>query len=648
MSVWLRAVNRLEESEPRHFGSFELVKACTRVTERCALSLALVALGSAALVGASSAPSGFGGSPGLWLSAFAQVSPQAESALSGFVIDAVTGSPLAGAVVTLYNVGSGGSALQQFTDTKGRFVFSGLPASTGYRLRASRLGYFDGAYGNAAIASQLGQPIALSPGQWRDRLVIALHPPSSIIGTVVDEFGDPAVRAEVQALYAIRSAGNWHFAAGPRAQTDDRGVFRLSNLPEGTYAVSVALHQLIGATVVDGLPAVSTEVLGYAKSYYPGVPSISDARTVTVGPGEQRRGVDFRLMLTPTYAIRGTVAGSVDISRNLVARLVPDGPADHGSLSEVARARIDAGGGFMFEYVPVGRYVVDVRGTTSEYILSPSIGSSLALAGPTRPLAPGESSRTLDINSGPSLTVAFSERGVTGLAWGQAHVTVDRNIDKLVVPLKRAGHISGSISWDSAPPARLPGSAVLRAEPANGSPALTAPQTRLRLTQDPAPFDIEGLLAGEYLLRPDIPGVLVSSITWHGQDYTDRPLDLSAGDDLPDVIVRLRTDGASVSGTVRSKSGEPATDAAVLYFPASSALRRNYGLKPTRLGAVRVSSGEFVVGPVPAGDYCLMAVPAALAFAWQDPDALAGLEGSATRLSLRWGETSSRSLIVVR
>src|SRR5690242_13295780 len=66
--------------------------------------------------------------------------PAATAALSGVVVDAVTGRPLVGAVVSLGHVGPiSRQQPRMVTDRQGRFVFRDLPASTNYFLDANRL-----------------------------------------------------------------------------------------------------------------------------------------------------------------------------------------------------------------------------------------------------------------------------------------------------------------------------------------------------------------------------------------------------------------------------------------------------------------------------------------------------------------------------
>src|SRR5690242_640760 len=75
-----------------------------------------------------------------------------DATVSGVVKDATTGQPIADAIVQIGPVGANGAPQiqqRQFTDARGRFVFTGLGVTvrSDYQILAARAGYFDGGYG---------------------------------------------------------------------------------------------------------------------------------------------------------------------------------------------------------------------------------------------------------------------------------------------------------------------------------------------------------------------------------------------------------------------------------------------------------------------------------------------------------------------
>src|SRR5262249_10926808 len=83
---------------------------------------------------------------------------------------------------------------------------------------------------------------------------------------------------------------------GRFATTNDVGEFRMFGLPPGEYFVSAAQRSF------DGPLGATNDRSGYAATYYPGTPNVSEAQTVKVGIGET--GTDITGMLAPTRTAR--------------------------------------------------------------------------------------------------------------------------------------------------------------------------------------------------------------------------------------------------------------------------------------------------------------------------------------------------------
>src|SRR5262245_58947730 len=82
--------------------------------------------------------------------------PPGSGAISGVVVDGVTGAPVPGAVIMLAGIvgisvptssSPGASPTRQVTDAKGRFAFVNLPAAPNFTLTANKPGYIAGSYG---------------------------------------------------------------------------------------------------------------------------------------------------------------------------------------------------------------------------------------------------------------------------------------------------------------------------------------------------------------------------------------------------------------------------------------------------------------------------------------------------------------------
>jgi hypothetical protein len=160
-------------------------------------------------------------------------------AITGALVDAVSGRPIGGAVVRQRDQRSGSRAsYTQTTTPKGRFAFTGLPASDEYTLTTSKAGYLDGGCERPDPRGPAA-PRILRDGQWLHDLRLTMTRPGSITGTVTDERGEPIVGATVRVLPQIYLAGHVQWLAGAIATTDNRGEYRIAGLGRGRYVVSV-------------------------------------------------------------------------------------------------------------------------------------------------------------------------------------------------------------------------------------------------------------------------------------------------------------------------------------------------------------------------------------------------------------------------
>ena len=164
----------------------------------------------------------------------------------------------------------------------------------------------------------------------------------------------------------------------------------------------------------------------------------------------------------------------------------------------------------------------------------------------------------------------------------------------------------------------------------------------------PDEFEIAGVQAGEYWLRASGAGWMVKSVVLRGRDYALMPIDTTAGEDLTGFVVTMTNAVPTLTGSVRTQDGSPPDAAIVIVFPATSSLRVNTGIAPTRLRSAAVQTdGSFTISMLPAGDYFVAAIDRSRIATWRDPDYLMQVERQATRITLNWGQTVSQSLTMV-
>jgi hypothetical protein len=456
--------------------------------------------------------------------------PPGESgtgAISGTVVDAQTGAPIGGAVVSL-NVAGRAAMSRQLTDRKGRFVFLGLPASDRFHLNATGSGYVDGGYGRTPDRTA-GAGIRLADGEWFSDAHIRLWRPAALSGRVLDERGEPVVGVPVRVLARILVGGRPQLAAGPGTLTDDRGAYRIAGLRPGRYLVQApSVHSTVPAGVepapasrpghprtprmaIDtpggfryvvgdyATPALAgANPLVYPIGYHPAARSPSEATAIDVQYGDDRQNLDITIVPVPAASITGTVDGPPDALAGLLLRLLPAGAEGMGLGSEAGTSLVDAGGAFAFLNVPAGSYTIEARRSLTQYeVRSTDLGSITPPSPPGFVLASTSGSSVASAPTGTSL----STRRATGPTayWGRATVEVSgQDVEGITVVMQRGATLTGRYVWDGDP--APPGRVHVVAEPADGNAALGVHTSALGRPPG-EPFTIEGLLPGRYALR---------------------------------------------------------------------------------------------------------------------------------------------------
>lgn len=183
-------------------------------------------------------------------------------------------------------------------------------------------------------------------------------------------------------------------------------------------------------------------------------------------------------------------------------------------------------------------------------------------------------------------------------------------------------------------------------DPANGRADLGQPRASAPAGTN-VEFEVAGIQPAEYFMRvQSFPGPWqVKSIQWRDRDLTTSPLDATATDDLAGVVVTVTNLVPTLTGAVRDQRGAAPESGIVVVFPVQPALRSNTGLFPTRFAVASLSSsGTFRFTSLPAGEYFVAAIDASRLGTWRDPEFLTQIERSAARVTLAWGQTTTRDL----
>jgi hypothetical protein len=580
----------------------------------------------------------------------------------GQVVDSTTGAPVAEAIVRLtlpkYFNNPTSPNSRVMADGEGRFFFTDLPAGD-YYLEATKDGYAPGRYGQRRAWGQ-NQLLSIGEGERLTDVTLRMWKYAVIAGMVVDEAGEPVVGIAVRALVKNVVAGRTQFGnmevipeLVPGAITDDRGMFRLSQLVPDTYVVLVPSTQTTlpaawlagqdswlrselfwaGVTEISQLGQPRTQQVGdaalmtlnsvaipppssstgrtavYPTTFFPSAATAGAATQITVGAGEER--ADVAIALRPVRAVRvsgrlvapdGTALPPTTIRltgitmTDVVTSSTPGGPGNVGF--ETVTGMSDEAGRFTLLGVPPGEYVLQ---QANRFL-----------------------SRAL--------------REGTPAYWVAQPVTVGTDdLADLTVTLRPALRVQGRIELRSgnSPQMTPPRIVGVMLETPFGEPG----QVAAEVTRDATRTFSTLVAGGRYIVRPyELGGWFVQSVTLAGKDITDRTVTLQ--DDATSFVVTMTDRPSKVSGTVSDARGTASPTAVVLAFPVDPKLWSGYGASPRNLKSALTSrTGVYTFDHLPPGEYYVIAIDPAAAEGWQDPARLESLASEAARLTVA-AETS--------
>jgi hypothetical protein len=569
----------------------------------------------------------------------------ATGRIDGVVVStAIEPRPLRRARVTL-----NGSALTigrtTITADDGTFVFDAVPPGQ-YTIGVVKSGYISLGYGASGPAKP-GLPVSIAAGG-RQTIKVDVPRGSVVTGTVTDLGGEPLPGLQVRALtYRVAPPGGDRRlieVPGTNVVTDDRGVYRIFGLPRGEYAISVrprpgAEAFTAGLRTVSGddvrraladvrqtrdrrgnvaLPVRSSSAaepeprVAFASVFYPGATNPSEARLVSLAPGEERRGVDIEVGYVPVARVSGAVVASAGGTAAAYVRLVPD---PHDTLVDTAAFRgttTDVNGGFAFDNLPPGRYTLTAR-ASADGSMQLRYDAASALWASTEVLVDGQDITNIVLSPVPGLTI----RGRI-VFQGQKPAPRLSDVRMMGLPL-----------WSRT----LPG----------GQPVI-AIQSDGEFTLPNVP---PGLYAAEFTMgiRTPIGAWWLKSITLDGREALDAPLDLRTSVD--GAAVTFADTASELAGRVATSAGEPAANYVVVVFPVE---RRSWFFNSRRIASTPVDSqGRYTVRNLPPGDYLIAARNDLDALEWFNPGTLESLADTAARIRVREDERLTHDIrIAVR
>jgi beta-lactamase regulating signal transducer with metallopeptidase domain len=519
------------------------------------------------------------------------------AAVSGRVVDARSGQPVAGASVRAQYVtgvenpprcGIGScedivdpvagriSIYRATTASDGRFEVRGMKPGD-YEVAAVAPGYIQRYFGQTSD-DMPEMPVRVNAGQSATSIEVRLEPAGAVSGRIFSDAGDGLAGVEVELL----RRGSRPFGARPMAiafaQTEEMGTYRFRNVPAGEYYVRAYTSSSLAPTRGAG-------VRSYTATFFPDATDVRWAQPVIVGGGQELAGVDFALATSAKRMVSGRLVdragGSLTTATVRLMSL---------SSAEDWKAVVAADGRFRFTGVPDAEYMLtvfdvsNVRSWTNAY----------------RDLSVHDDVRDLELVAGPSVWI-------DGRIVRDGGQPVPFDLTSLRMSTQQR---TSELGFHSA------GSADVAAD---GSFSMRSGAGTMSV-------GVSGLP----------PRWFVKSMRLDGVDVTDKEFVLPpAGRRRLDVTLSDRV--GRLSGTVTDREAKAVPNALIVVFPEDLArwngLRLSDRMRVTRT-AFSQQGGRYELDGLPVASYRVVAVTSLPRNAWTDPEIAARLWPFATSVSL--------------
>ncbi|OFW03312.1 MAG: hypothetical protein A3H96_19650 [Acidobacteria bacterium RIFCSPLOWO2_02_FULL_67_36] len=548
----------------------------------------------------------------------------------GQVVDAATGKPLSGAIVSI-----GGEFLfpatgprptpppRILTGSDGYFVFRDLPRGS-FTISAYKSGYADGATGRRRPGGP-SQPIEIKPGGRVGDVMVKMWRVASISGTVVDEAGEAIVGVQIRAFRRSVVEGRRRFVSASTAMSDDRGIYRLGDLIPGDYVVAATAQPITAPVMMTGSafgqpayaigrgipvppPSKGQAVFVYPPTFSPSGP-LDQATIVPLGSGEERTAVDIALHPIRGVRVSGVVTGPDGPAASMQLQMLASGNEAVSLEQDAPSAISDQTGAFTFFAVASGDYTIRVA---------------------ARSRTPG------------------AQTALPSVLWAATPLSVGRtDIDGVVVSLQRGLRVTGRFEFDGAmekPAAQRLAQVPVVVDAADGPASISGGAGPSRVDAS-GQFTTADVPPGKYFVRigGSPQGWMFKSAMYNGRDVADTPFDLRGGD-ATGLVITFTDRWSGMRGMVQSADG-PDPDATVLVFPVDEQMWSAFGMNPRRIRSVRTSAtGEYNFPSLLPGDYYAVAVHDDQAADWRETKFMESLARLATRVSIGDGEKKTQDL----
>jgi hypothetical protein len=467
--------------------------------------------------------------------------------VQGRVTSSTHGEAVANALVTLRGLQTSSGAQPQTyicqTGADGRFTIAGVAPGV-YESVPSKQGFIGRPAARFASAQDF-PPVTVEAGTPVTGLELRLIPESVIAGRVLDADGDPVRHAQVEAQQYAYVSGIKQLRSMHQVQTDDRGEYRMFNLPPGRYYVRAeasprSFRRMLQANlqVRGALPPTNL-----AAAYYPGASEPSRATELQAQPGAELDGIDISLAPEKRYSIRGKFpAGDLAKARRGVR--VVERSGNMGRFQPMSQMGRDS---YELRDIAPGSYIV--------------IGDSMDPAKPEEHL--------------------FARQLVD---------VIDRDVDGVDLTFSPGVKVKGTVKVEGSTTLLL-GDLILFLQPTDPSG-----QYQAKVAAD-GTFSSSEMAPGIYQVRIGGRNAYLKSLRLGDRELPERKIDTEhlSGD----VTVVIGADFGRVEGTVTDEAGKPVYNANVTLVPDQS--RPDW--QERFENGLTLPNGKFNFASVPPGEY---------------------------------------------
>jgi protocatechuate 3,4-dioxygenase beta subunit len=475
----------------------------------------------------------------------------AFASISGTVVSASTGEPLAGAEIQA--IEKEGKAFQAAkTDATGAFQVIGLVSGT-YTVSCSLSGYVTAKFPQESWRVPPFY-MMVAAAQQVAGVNFRLQKNASISGVISGEDGKPLGAISVQAFSRYYTHEGVQLEPRGNGRTDSQGRYRIAALESGNY-------------FIQAMKVVGPE--GYGGVFYPDAVNLAGAKLVNLKIGQEVDSINLKLKKTPGYPVTGKLLDlrtNLEVKEGYTVTIAPE----HGTSGVLAT--VDKDGKFHFTSLVSGKY----RLTATMTDLRTGLPSRI-----TKDIEVGQAPITdLVVQIGAGATV------------------------RVVVHAKEGKEGKDGKDGQGAEPPRRLALALMRREEAGEPGRAVAPQ-RYSMA-DMNTYEFHNVLAGEYLLilgstvRPDTRHFFIEEITQDDKDVLETGFTVPEGLTTVQLSAVVNIHGGIVSGVAMDSKKQPLLGRAVVIVSADRAKRR---LRQETMLCWTDSAGKFGFNGIVPGEY---------------------------------------------